>query len=377
MSVVLSASPPLLPIFNALPGANLLLAPDLRIVGASDDYLAATITQRATIVGQFIFDAFPDNPETPEANGVANVRASLEQVLATKQPHTMAPQHYDVPNPAQPGQFVERHWLPLHTPVLDATGQVQFIIQSVQDVTANRLAERQLRESRTAEWAARAEADAQRQRLHDFMSAAPGIVLSLVGPQHIIEFANEGFRQQFGVADPVGKPYREAIPTAADQYAQEYQATDLYDHVYRTGESYYAAEAPYYIDPTHSGQRELRYFTFSMQAARDGTGRTVGVQAYASDVTEQVLARQQIEYLNQELEARVRERTATLQESEARFRHLVEQAPVAITLTRGPDVVIESINTAMLRIMGKSAPEEVLGKAMVKALPQLESEAIL
>ena len=33
---------------------------------------------------------------------VANVRASLETVLATKQPHEMAPQHYDVPDRAQP-----------------------------------------------------------------------------------------------------------------------------------------------------------------------------------------------------------------------------------------------------------------------------------
>jgi len=57
----LSAAPDLLPVFNTLPGANLLLWPEWVTVGASDDYLAATLTQRATLVGQFIFDAFPDN----------------------------------------------------------------------------------------------------------------------------------------------------------------------------------------------------------------------------------------------------------------------------------------------------------------------------
>jgi hypothetical protein len=128
--------PPLdsLSIFNAQPGATLLLSPDWVIMGASDDYLAATLTERAVIVGQHIFDAFPDNPATPEAKAVANVRASLETVLATKQPHNMAPQHYDVPDRTRPGGFVERHWQPRHTPVLDAQGQVQFIIQSVQDI---------------------------------------------------------------------------------------------------------------------------------------------------------------------------------------------------------------------------------------------------
>ncbi len=40
-----------------------------------------------------MFDAFPDNPQTPEANGMHNVRASLRQVLATKQPQQIAQQH--------------------------------------------------------------------------------------------------------------------------------------------------------------------------------------------------------------------------------------------------------------------------------------------
>ena len=58
-------SPDLLPVFNALPGANLLLAPDLRIVAASDDYLAATLTElptrikrhgrREVVYGDFVF----------------------------------------------------------------------------------------------------------------------------------------------------------------------------------------------------------------------------------------------------------------------------------------------------------------------------------
>ena len=140
-------TPDLLPLFNALPGANLLLAPDLRIVGASDDYLASSLTQRDALIGQFLFDAFPENPEAAVANGEANVRASLAQVLATGRPHEMPPQHYDIPDPAQPGHFVERHWLPRHIPVLDAHGQVQFLIQSVQDITESRMVEQQLRDS--------------------------------------------------------------------------------------------------------------------------------------------------------------------------------------------------------------------------------------
>ena len=53
-------------------------------------YLHATLMSRERLVGQYMFDAFPDNPQTPEANGSHNVRASLRRVLATGQPHRRA-----------------------------------------------------------------------------------------------------------------------------------------------------------------------------------------------------------------------------------------------------------------------------------------------
>ena len=148
----------MLSVFNAQPGATLLLSPEWVIVSASDDLLAASLTEREVIVGQYLFDAFPDNPDTPEAN----VRASLEQVLATKQPHEMPPQHYDVSDPTRPGHFVERRWQPRHTPVLNAVGEVQYIIQSVQDITAHRLAEQRLRDSQAREHAAVVETERYR-----------------------------------------------------------------------------------------------------------------------------------------------------------------------------------------------------------------------
>jgi PAS domain S-box-containing protein len=65
------------------------------------------------------------------------------------------------------------------------------------------------------------------------------------------------------------------------------------------------------------------------------------------------------------------------EESESRFRNMVEQAPVAITLTRGRDVRIESINSSMLQMMGKKQKEEVLGKKMIEVLPEVEGQAAL
>jgi len=42
---------------------------------------------------------FPDNPDDPAASGAANLRASLERVLATRAPDTMAVQKYDIRRP--------------------------------------------------------------------------------------------------------------------------------------------------------------------------------------------------------------------------------------------------------------------------------------
>lgn len=75
------------------------------------------------------------------------------------------------------------------------------------------------------------------------------------------------------------------------------------------------------------------------------------------DVTEQVNARKKIE------------------ESEQRFRSMVQQAPVAIGLTRGRDMIFESVNAPMYELLGKT--EDIKGKHLTDVLPELEGQAIL
>ncbi|WP_439628190.1 PAS domain-containing protein, partial [Gemmata sp.] len=62
-------------LFEAAPGAYLVLDRDFTIVAASDAYLRATRTERHRIVGRDVFDVFPDNPVDPSATGVRNLRA--------------------------------------------------------------------------------------------------------------------------------------------------------------------------------------------------------------------------------------------------------------------------------------------------------------
>lgn len=66
-----------------------------------------------------------------------------------------------------------------------------------------------------------------------------------------------------------------------------------------------------------------------------------------------------------------------LQQSEARFRNMIEQAPVAILLARGEDQVIESINKPMLKFINKRSQEEVLGKKLLDVLPELKGQPVI
>jgi PAS domain-containing protein len=102
-------------IFESVPGLYLILDKNFTIIAVSESYLQATLVSREGIIGKGIFTVFPDNPEDPEATGVCNLRASLNNALNNKIPETMAIQKYDVRLPQeQGGGYEERYWSPVN-----------------------------------------------------------------------------------------------------------------------------------------------------------------------------------------------------------------------------------------------------------------------
>lgn len=124
-------------LFDAAPSPYLVLDADLIIVAVNKAYLAATAADRDALLERQIFEAFPDNPDDPTADGVHNLRRSLETVLTTGQTDAMALQRYDIPvDRDDVGEhFVERYWSPINAPVLGADGRITHIIHRVEDVT--------------------------------------------------------------------------------------------------------------------------------------------------------------------------------------------------------------------------------------------------
>lgn len=140
-------------IFESAPGLYLVLNPEMTIVAVSEAYLQATLTKRQDILGRNIFDVFPDNPDDPEASGVANLRASLKRVLKNKGPDSMAVQKYDIRRPeSEGGGFEVRYWSPRNSPVLDPNGNILYITHRVEDVTEFvRLKQQRIEDSKLTE----------------------------------------------------------------------------------------------------------------------------------------------------------------------------------------------------------------------------------
>ncbi|WP_327097977.1 response regulator [Nocardia vinacea] len=120
-------------VFESAPGLYLVLDADLCIVAVTDAYVAATMTERQDILGKSIFEAFPDNPDDPTAEGVRNLRVSLERVLRDRITDAMPVQRYDIRKPD--GAFEPRFWSPTNSPVLGTAGELRYVIHRVEDVT--------------------------------------------------------------------------------------------------------------------------------------------------------------------------------------------------------------------------------------------------
>lgn len=121
--------------FERAPQPRLLLhpGPGLNIIDINDAYARVTMTAADKVAGQPLFDVFPDNPDDPAADGVSNLYASLRKAAGTGRPHAMAIQRYDIRDAS--GQFLERYWQPVNTPILNDAGYLVCLLHHVEDVT--------------------------------------------------------------------------------------------------------------------------------------------------------------------------------------------------------------------------------------------------
>jgi len=129
----------------------LVIDADLCIRALNTAYEDVIAHPRASLIGRMLFDAFPDNPADPEADGVAKLSASLDFVFRRGVRHWMGVQRYDIPDRQSPGEFIYRVWTPVNSPIKEIK-KTAAVLHHVQDVTCvvPPAAYRDLAELRTA-----------------------------------------------------------------------------------------------------------------------------------------------------------------------------------------------------------------------------------
>ncbi|MEU6255676.1 SpoIIE family protein phosphatase [Streptomyces sp. NPDC047043] len=122
-------------VFRALPGMVALLTPDLVYADANEDFLRLAGRTREQLLGRYIFDVFPENPNEPAAAGMRETEASMRRAVDTGERDTMALLRYDIEDVQRPGHWEEHYWSPVNAPVFGPDGRVALIVHRVEEVT--------------------------------------------------------------------------------------------------------------------------------------------------------------------------------------------------------------------------------------------------
>ena len=135
-------------LFEATASAYLLLDAALMIVGVNDAYLQVTNRSSESVLGRYVFDAFPPNPLELGASGVPALQRSLERVLQTRTADRIERLRFDIPTEAGIEEpFEQRYWSPINTPVFNPKGELTHIIHQAIDITKQVTSELARRES--------------------------------------------------------------------------------------------------------------------------------------------------------------------------------------------------------------------------------------
>lgn len=315
-------------VFAALPDLYLVLSPELTILAISDTYVEASLMERSDLMDHPLLEVYP---EQPNGRGISVLKASLEQVLATRQPHQMEVVRYSLPDPARANQPVERYWATSHTPVLDEAGAVQYIIQRTRDVTEERRIEARLRALQEQEQERQDQTEQQFTLLQTLLDQSPVAMCLYQDADLVITSANQLMCSIWGypAQQVVGRPMLEGVP---ELQGQDFDV--LIQEVLATGVPYRGQETPAQL--MRDGQLNTCYFDFVYHPLRNEQETIIGVVAVAVEVTEQVEARQQLEAghrkekaLNEELAATNEELRAANEELGA-SRNSLEQLNEAL-----------------------------------------------
>ncbi len=185
------------------------------------------------------------------------------------------------------------------------------------------------------------------QKIRAIVENAPFPIGVYVGKEMIVELANQSIIDIWGKGnDVIGKSFKDILPELDNQLVFE-----QIQKVLTTGESFHSKNTP--IDLIIDGNLRTHYFSYSFTPLYDIDGNIYAVMNTAAEVTDLNMAQKRLEA------------------SDKRFRNTMKQAPVGITILRGPEYIVEMANDAYLQIVDKKESEFV-GISIFTSLPEIE-----
>ena len=200
--------------------------------------------------------------------------------------------------------FVEETYFTFsYSPVLDESGKVGGLFCACIETTEKVLATRRIQESE--------------RNLRNTILQSPVAMCILKGPSFLVEIANTRIYELWGrgAEEMLGRPIFDGLPEVRHQGLEE-----LLSQVYTTGESFTASERP--VTLPRDGQIQTVYINFVYEPFREGDGSISGVLVVATDVTEQVLARQKIEEVVVQRTRELAQANETLVKNNQELKHL-------------------------------------------------------
>ena len=344
-------------LFHSLPENLLLMAPDATILDNTDSHVAASLKARAEVVGKTLFEAFP----SVDQNEGDVIFQSHEHVRRHREPHTMPLIRYDLALPAeQGGGFEEMYWQATHYPILDEAGQLQYILQRTQNVTA---------QHRAALRAAQVQADlAEAQDRTRFILENLPVLIWTATPAGDRDYFNSRWLNFTG---------KEQATQTGRQWATSIHEDDrdrvlaAWEQSVVTGEAYQAE----YRLRRHDGQ--YRWILVRAVPRRDASGRISMWVGAGSDIHEQRQMVQELLAANEQQNSLSEQAYDMYQRAESQretYQRLFAQAPAMIAISRGPEHRFEFVNPAYQQLFPH---RELLGCTVAEALPEVKEQGII
>lgn len=170
-----------------------------------------------------------------------------------------------------------------YSPIIDESGAPVAVIAIVVETTAKVAAEA---------WLA-----SERDRMRQMFEQAPGFMALLDGPEHVFDLTNAAYMQLIGHRNVIGLPVRKALPEIEGQGFFE-----LLDGVYSTGQPFVGRGLTAYIQRSPGAAHEQRFLDLIYQPVRDPSGKVVGIFVEGADVTEGIVAREDLRASKEQFE---------------------------------------------------------------------------